>query len=78
MPEIEAKTETETDATSFQATIDEFIQIDENRCEAYADSTGERCRHEPLPGFPYCGDHFHLLDEVDFVRYGVNAVDSGG
>lgn len=41
---------------------------DSERCEAYAQSTGERCRHDSMPTLPYCRDHIHLLDDVDLAQ----------
>jgi hypothetical protein len=43
----------------------------ENQCTAIAESTGERCEHDAVAPFPYCGDHMDLLDEVDLVQMGV-------
>lgn len=51
---------------------------DAERCEAIADSTGERCKRAAIKGFPYCGLHKGLLDEVDIVRIGLNALESRG
>lgn len=48
------------------------------RCEAFADSTGERCQRDAVAPFPYCSDHMHLLDEVDMRRMGLNPPKSGG
>ena len=48
-----------------QVTIDEFTIQPTSRCEAYANSTGERCQREPMGPLPYCSDHIHLLNEVD-------------
>jgi len=42
-----------------QTTLSE--SVDEGRCQAYADRTGERCQHDALPGVPYCHHHYHLL-----------------
>ena len=64
-----------------QLPLDEFTastDTDGHRCEAYADSTGERCQHTAIKGFPYCGDHKHLLDDIDIVRMGLKALNSGG
>lgn len=41
------------------------------RCKAYAESTGERCRHTPMGPLPYCADHRHLLDDVDRRELGL-------
>ena len=55
-----------------QVRLDElFNPVDPDRCEAYADSTGERCRQAAMTPFPYCADHQHLLDEVDLERMGL-------
>lgn len=48
------------------------------QCEAIADSTGERCQHDAIRPIPYCGDHKHLMDEVDLNRIGLNLPKSGG
>jgi hypothetical protein len=56
-----------------QASLDDFpINFaDGDRCEAIADSTGERCQHPAAGPFPYCGDHLDLLDDVDKKRMGL-------
>jgi hypothetical protein len=56
----------ELSAASRQATLDEL----KARCEAYADSTGERCKHDAVEPFPYCSDHMDLLDDDDLRRIG--------
>ncbi|QLD88308.1 hypothetical protein HWV07_04370 [Natronomonas salina] len=64
-----------------QLPLDEFTtstSTDENRCEAYADSTGDRCQHDAIPGIPYCGTHKHLLDDVDVLRMGLKSLKSDG
>lgn len=48
------------------------------QCEAYADSTGERCQHTALDPLPYCGDHKHLLDEIDLDQVGLKPPKSEG
>jgi len=53
-------------AESRQLTLDDLNP----RCEAFADSTGERCKHDAVEPFPYCGDHLDLLDPVDLRRIG--------
>ena len=53
-----------------QLTLDDAV-ADTARCQALADATGERCRHDAVEPFPYCGDHIHLLDEVDLRRMGL-------
>ena len=55
-----------------QLRLDEVLGgVDPDRCEAYADSTGERCQHPAMGPFPYCGNHKHLLDDVDLERMGL-------
>lgn len=64
-----------------QVSLDEFAMPDDadaDRCEAIADYTGERCQHTSLSGIPYCGDHKHLLDDVDVVQYGLKRLKSDG
>lgn len=59
-----------------QLKLDEVLPpADAERCEAYADSTGERCQHPAMEPFPYCGDHKHLLDDVDLQRMGLKRPD---
>lgn len=48
------------------------------RCTAYAESTGERCRHTPMGPLPYCADHRHLLDDVDKREMGLKPPISQG
>lgn len=65
-----------------QASLKDWAATDDedapDRCRAWADSTGERCRHRPLSGLPYCSDHAHLIDEVDIIRHGLKALKSDG
>jgi len=62
-----------------QATLEEFTRSAlATQCEAYADSTGERCQHDAMGPFPYCADHRHLLDAVDLERMGLSLSKSGG
>ena len=44
-----------------QLTLDEATAWDGNQCEAISVRYSRRCRHEALPGVPYCPDHYHLL-----------------
>jgi len=44
-----------------QLTLDETATLDGNRCKAISVRYSRRCRHEALPGVPYCPDHYHLL-----------------
>ena len=44
-----------------QLTLDEGTARDDNQCEAISVRYSRRCRHEALPGVPYCPDHYHLL-----------------
>jgi len=70
-----------TEAPDGQRTLEEFlnqqrdgsdggtlVKETSDRCEAIADSTGERCQHETVDPFPYCNLHLDLLDEVDLQR----------
>ena len=59
--------ESEDGPTSRQLTLDDL----DRRCEAIAASTGERCEHDAVEPFPYCGDHMDLLDTVDLERMGL-------
>lgn len=49
-----------------QMRVTEFVgegeDIGASQCQAYADSTGERCQRDAMVHFPYCGDHIHLFD----------------
>lgn len=87
MPDDQPRDALDTEVTDvhIQSSLEEFPATDDacggedaDRCQAYADSTGERCRHRPLAGLPYCSDHVHLLDEVDIIRHGLQALESGG
>jgi len=63
-----------------QASLTDFpVDLaDGDRCEAIADSTGERCQHQAAGPFPYCGDHLDLLDDVDKKRMGLRHSKSDG
>jgi hypothetical protein len=52
-------------ASTEQATLAEFEDI--GRCQAISMRSSRRCKHDALPGVPYCADHYHLL-ENDEVR----------
>lgn len=55
-----------------QSTLDEYLEpVDATQCQAIARSTGERCQQPAAGPFPYCGDHNHLLDDVDLERMGL-------
>lgn len=61
--------------TTNQMTLTEFVGEDADtqraQCQAFADSTGERCQRVAMPLFPYCGDHIHLFDaETDLHETG--------
>lgn len=56
---------TTDDVAGEQATLQDYHATDTPRCEAYADSTGERCQRPALPAIPYCPDHRHLTDDTD-------------
>ena len=61
-----------------QATLEAYLEpVDQNQCEAYADSTGERCQKRAMGPFPYCGDHKHLLSDVDLERMGLKPSKTG-
>lgn len=72
-----------SEAPDEQRRLDEFLTnadtgvLVKDRCEAYADSTGDRCRRSAVSPFPYCSDHLHLLDDVDRERLGLNPPKSG-
>ena len=59
--------------------LDELLDpVDSDQCEAYADSTGERCERDAMTPFPYCELHIDdLLDEVDLERIGLKPSNSG-
>lgn len=62
-----------------QHSLDERLGVvDAKQCEAFADSTGERCQQDAMEPFPYCADHKHLLDDVDLRRMGLKPPKSGG
>lgn len=63
-----------SDAPGDQRRLEEFV----DRCEAYAGTTGERCRRDAVAPFPYCGDYLHLLDAVDKERMGLKPPKSDG
>ena len=46
--------------------LDEFV--DEGRCQAIAEYSGERCRQDALLGTDYCPDHFPEREESDAKR----------
>jgi hypothetical protein len=68
------------DDEEWKASLDDFpIDLaDGDRCEAIAESTGERCQHPAAGPFPYCGDHLGLLDDVDKKQMGLKPPKSGG
>lgn len=68
------------DGEERQGSLDDFpIDVaDGDRCQAIADSTGERCQHPVAGPFPYCGDHLDLLDDVDKKQMGLKLPKSGG
>lgn len=52
-----------------QLQLDDLDPVDPDRCEAFADSTGERCKHPAMSPFPYCQDHIDdLLDPDDWKQ----------
>lgn len=57
----------DADLMDEQLPLTAFVPVGE-RCEAFADSTGERCERSAVGGLPYCSDHRHLLDDVDRAR----------
>ena len=61
---IRTDADTDDDPSSRQLTLDDL----KPRCKAIAASTGERCRHDAVAPFRYCGDHMHLRDDVDRER----------
>jgi hypothetical protein len=63
--------------SSEQLTLDDHDPL-RDQCEAFADSTGERCQRDAVSPFPYCSDHMHLLDEVDQRRIGLKPPISDG
>ena len=40
-----------------QRRIDDFVDIDSDRCVAIAETTSKRCKHESLAGVDYCQIH---------------------
>lgn len=55
-----------------QVSLDDYLDpVDGARCEAFAESTDERCRQNAMEPFPYCADHKHLLDDVDLRQMGL-------
>ncbi len=73
---------TQIEPTGGQRRLDDFVtdagRCRRDRCEAYADSTGDRCKRDAVAPFPYCSDHMHLLDAVDLKRMGLKRPKSGG
>lgn len=59
--------------------LDELLDpVNSNQCEAFADSTGDRCERDAMTPFPYCELHIDdLLDEVDLERIGLKPSNSG-
>jgi hypothetical protein len=57
--------------SSVPSASDSTAPSERQQCAAIADSTGERCQRDALVPIPYCGDHKHLLDEVDRQRIGL-------
>lgn len=58
---------TDADPMDEQLPLAAFVPVGD-RCEAFAESTGERCERPAVGGLPYCSDHRHLLDDVDRAR----------
>jgi hypothetical protein len=56
--------------SSLPSRAEALSTADTSRCEAIADSTGERCQRESVGPLPYCELHNHLLDDVDLQQIG--------
>jgi len=52
-----------SDAPGEQRRLEEFLARDADRCQAISVRYSRQCRHDALPGVPYCPDHYHLLGE---------------
>jgi hypothetical protein len=48
-------------ASTEQATLAEFENA--GRCQAISVRASRRCKHDTLPGIPYCADHYDMFQD---------------